>query len=109
MALASAAGDRPSGLAARFRAYPRSVMTHATPRAAKRSEPMLDALRQSGPVHDTALVELHALLLRGAYHELRRRPDVLARLSPGELDDLAHQATNDAMTAILAKLDTFRG
>jgi len=84
-------------------------MTWVTPDAARRSEPLLDALRQSGPVRDTALAELHALLLRGAYHELRRRPEVLARLSPGDLDDLAHQATDDAMTAILGKLDTFRG
>jgi len=84
-------------------------MTWGTPRAARRSEPLLDALRQSGPVRDTALAELHALLLRGAYHELRRRPEVLARLSPGDLDDLAHQATDDAMAALLAKLDTFRG
>jgi RNA polymerase sigma-70 factor (ECF subfamily) len=84
-------------------------MTWATPRAARRSEPLLDALRRSGPARDTALAELHALLLRGAYHELRRRPEVLARLSPADLDDLAHQATDDAMTALLAKLDTFRG
>ena len=84
-------------------------MTWVTPDAARRSERLLDALRQSGPVRDTALAELHALLLRGAYHELRRRPEVLARLSPGDLDDLAHQATDDAMTAMLAKLDTVRG
>ena len=84
-------------------------MTWGTPPAATRSEPLLDALRQSGPVRDTALAELHALLLRGAHHELRRRPEVLARLSPGDLDDLAHQATDDAMAAVLAKLDTFRG
>jgi RNA polymerase sigma-70 factor, ECF subfamily len=70
---------------------------------------MFDALRQTGPVRDAALAELHALLLRGAYHELRRRPEALARLSAGEIDDLAHQATNDAMAAILGKLDTFRG
>ena len=70
---------------------------------------MLEALRRPGPVRDAALAELHALLLRGAHHELRRRPDVLARLSRGEIDDLAHQATHDAMAAILAKLDTFRG
>jgi RNA polymerase sigma-70 factor (ECF subfamily) len=51
-------------------------------------------------------VELHALLLRGAHHELRRRRDTLA---PGDLGDLAHQAADDAMAAILTKLDTFRG
>ena len=84
-------------------------MSHGTPSATRRSEPLLDALRQTGPLRDAALAELHALLLRGAHHELRRRPDALAKLSPGEIDDLAHQATDDAMTAILAKLDTFRG
>lgn len=86
---------------ARSGAYPRSQMTGA--------EPMLDALRLTGPVRDAALAELHALLVRGAHHELRRRPEVLARLSPGELDDLAQQAADDAMAAILEKLHTFRG
>jgi len=91
------------------RAYPRCKMTDARPRAASHSEPLLDALRQSGPVRDSALSELHALLLRGARHELRRRSETLAWLSPGEVDDLAHQSTDDAMAAILAKLDSFRG
>jgi len=97
------------GLAADAHAYPRMEMTHGTPRAATGGEPLLAALRQSGHVRDAALAELHGLLLRGAHHELRRRPEVLERLSPGELDDLAHQSADDAMTALLAKLDTFRG
>jgi RNA polymerase sigma-70 factor (ECF subfamily) len=87
-------------------AYPRAAVTYPGGSA---NETMLDALRQSGPVQDAALAQLHALLLRGAHHELRRRPELLARLSRDEVDDLAHQATDDAMTAILAKLDTFRG
>lgn len=86
-----------------------SELTPATPSATGRSEPLLDALRRPGPGRNAALAELHGLLLRGAHHELRRRPEVLARLPPGELDDLAHQAADDAMAAILAKLDTFRG
>jgi RNA polymerase sigma-70 factor (ECF subfamily) len=81
-------------------------MSHATTRP---SEPLLDALRQTGPVRNAALGELHALLLRGAHHELRRRSEALARVSHGEIDDLAHQAADDAMAAILAKLDSFRG
>ena len=67
------------------------------------------ALRGRGPARDAALAELHALLLRGAHHELGRRAGTLAHLPRGEVDDLAHQAADDAMTAILAKLDTFRG
>jgi RNA polymerase sigma-70 factor (ECF subfamily) len=81
-------------------------MRHATTRP---GEPLLDALRQSGPVRNAALGELHALLLRGAHHELRRRSATLAHVSHGEIDDLAHQAADDAMAAILAKLDSFRG
>jgi len=49
------------------------------------------------------------LLLRGARYELGRRRHTLTHLSPHELDDLAMQATDDALIAILAKLDTFRG
>jgi RNA polymerase sigma-70 factor (ECF subfamily) len=51
-----------------------------------------------------AMSELHALLIRGAHHELRRRG-----VSGADLDDLATQSADDAMAAILAKLDTFRG
>jgi RNA polymerase sigma-70 factor, ECF subfamily len=49
------------------------------------------------------LAELHALLLRAARFELRRRG------AGRDLDDLAHQSAHDALLAILAKLDTFRG
>jgi RNA polymerase sigma-70 factor (ECF subfamily) len=55
-------------------------------------------------VRERAVADLHALLLRGAHFELGRR-----RVAPGEADDLATQAANDALTAILAKLDSFRG
>jgi RNA polymerase sigma-70 factor, ECF subfamily len=81
----------------------------ANPEVASTSDPLADALRQHGPVRDAALAELHALLLRGAHHELRRRNDLGAQLSTGDLEDLATQAADDAMAAILAKLDTFRG
>ena len=60
-------------------------------------------------VRDAAIAELHALLLRGAHHELARRRDTLAHLPAGELRDLATQAADDALVAILAKLETFRG
>jgi RNA polymerase sigma-70 factor (ECF subfamily) len=102
-------GDLAIRVGARPRAYDRSPMTHATPSAARPSEPLVEALRGPGPARDAALAELHALLLRGAHHELRRRQRLLAEISHGEVEDLANQATDDAMAAILAKLDTFRG
>jgi RNA polymerase sigma-70 factor, ECF subfamily len=60
-------------------------------------------------VREPALARLHALLLRAARFELRRRRGMLASVSHRELDDLAAQAANDALVAILAKLETFRG
>lgn len=69
----------------------------------------LDALTSSGAQREAALARLHELLLRGARFELRRRRAGLVDVSYDELDDLALQATSDAMVAILAKLHTFRG
>jgi RNA polymerase sigma-70 factor (ECF subfamily) len=63
------------------------------------------ALRGPPAVRDEALAELHALLLRAARFELHRR----RRMPYDEAEDLAAQAANDAMVAVLAKLDSFRG
>jgi RNA polymerase sigma-70 factor (ECF subfamily) len=52
---------------------------------------------------------LHALSVRVASSELRRRSATVPWLIGVELDDLAHQAAADAMLAILRKLETFRG
>lgn len=51
---------------------------------------------------------LHELLLRAARGEVSRRAGAL-RVSGTELDDIAHQAADDAMLSILGKLATFRG
>jgi RNA polymerase sigma-70 factor, ECF subfamily len=73
------------------------------------SHTLHDGLRQHGPAREAAIAELHALLLRGAHHELRRRRDLLTHIPSAELDDLATQSADDALAAILAKLHTFRG
>ena len=62
----------------------------------------VEALRDG---RDEAMAELHALLLRAARFELHRRRS----LPYGDAEDLALQAANDAMVALLGKLDTFRG
>jgi RNA polymerase sigma-70 factor, ECF subfamily len=66
------------------------------------------ALRGPGAGRDDAVARLHETLLRVARSELHRRHGQLNVAGP-ELDDLAHQAAADAMLAILAKLDQFRG
>jgi RNA polymerase sigma-70 factor (ECF subfamily) len=77
--------------------------------SARDSEEWLAALRGPTSARSRACAELHALLLRGAHFELGRRRASLAHVPDGELDDLAMQAADDALVAILAKLDRFRG
>jgi RNA polymerase sigma-70 factor (ECF subfamily) len=73
------------------------------------SRAWLDALNGPPAVRDAAIAELHALLVRGARHELARRRHTLTHLGAEDLSDLVTQAADDALVAILAKLDTFRG
>src|SRR5437588_5297808 len=66
-------------------------------------------LRSSGPERERAVADLHALLLRAARFELRRRRAAAAAVRAEDLDDLAIQAADDALMAVLAKLDSYRG
>src|SRR3954463_963287 len=88
-----------------------AARAHAARRvpAQRDSDAWLAALRGPAAVREEAVAELHALLLRGAHFELNRRRQTLSHVPYGEFDDLATQAANDALVAILAKLDTFRG
>jgi RNA polymerase sigma-70 factor (ECF subfamily) len=58
---------------------------------------------------DEAVARLHAYLLRVARFELRRRRAAFRSVPRGELDDLAVQAADDALVAVLRKLPTYRG
>jgi RNA polymerase sigma-70 factor (ECF subfamily) len=69
----------------------------------------LAQLHAEGAVHEAAIGRLHALLLREARYEVRRRTAGLAHPSGRDLEDLALQAADDALIVILAKLDQFRG
>ena len=69
----------------------------------------LRALRGPPAIRHVAVAELHTVLLRGAHHELAPRRHMLTHIPGDELQDLATQAADDALVAILAKLDTFRG
>ena len=83
-----------------------------SPRAATHdteSKRWLDALGSTGHDRDEAIARLHELLLRAARFEVARRRHALAHLRGGDHDDLACQAADDALVAVLRKLDTFRG
>jgi RNA polymerase sigma-70 factor, ECF subfamily len=67
------------------------------------------ALRAEGPERDEAMALLHGLLVRAARFELSRRRAALSYVRGEELDDIAMQAADDALVAVLAKLDDFRG
>jgi RNA polymerase sigma-70 factor, ECF subfamily len=69
----------------------------------------LRALSGTGPEHRDAVERLHALLLRAARFELSRRRRGLVGGGSGDIDDLAVQAADDALVAILGKLPTYRG
>jgi RNA polymerase sigma-70 factor (ECF subfamily) len=62
----------------------------------------VEALRPGAPGRERAIAELYELLLRAARFEMLRR-----RGEP--MEDLAVQAADDALMAVLAKLDDFRG
>jgi RNA polymerase sigma-70 factor (ECF subfamily) len=62
-----------------------------------------------GAPRDEAVARLHALLLRAARFEVSRRRPTLPHLRGDDLDDLAHQAADDALVSVLRRLDHFRG
>lgn len=70
------------------------------------SQEFLQALKSSGRAYDDACARLHALLLRAARFEVARRRRGLTGL---EADALATEAADDALLAVLRRLDDFRG
>jgi RNA polymerase sigma-70 factor (ECF subfamily) len=67
------------------------------------------SLRASSPDREQAVARLHALLLRAAQFELSRRRAALAHVRGEELEDIAMQAADDALMAVLSKLGDYRG
>jgi RNA polymerase sigma-70 factor (ECF subfamily) len=73
------------------------------------SKAWVAALRAEGPRRDRAVAELHELMLRAARFEVRRRGSAFPHLRGGDLDDLAMQSADDALMALLGKIDDYRG
>jgi RNA polymerase sigma-70 factor (ECF subfamily) len=80
----------------------------STPALDTASQGWLDALRTNGSERERAVRRLHELLLRATRFEVGRRAP--ASTWPGaEREDLAQQSADDALLAVLAKLDEYRG
>lgn len=60
-------------------------------------------------MREAAIARLHALLLRAAHFEVGRRRAAHPHLRGDEFEDIAQQSADDALLAVLAKLDDFRG
>lgn len=73
------------------------------------SREWLRSLRAPGAERDAAIARLHALLLRAARFETRRRSARLPHLRGNELDEIALEAADDALMSVLVRLDDFRG
>jgi len=72
-------------------------------------ESWVPALTADGPEQHAALRQLHELMVRAAAHQVWRMRSALPDPSPAAVDLIANQAADDAMTALLGKLDTFEG
>ena len=69
----------------------------------------LSALQSPGEPQTTALSDLRAYLLRVALYVLYRRRTTLQHLAPSDLEHLAQDCAQDAVWAILTRLEQFRG
>jgi RNA polymerase sigma-70 factor (ECF subfamily) len=72
------------------------------------AEAWLRGLRGEGAAGEAVIARLHALLLAAARFEIARRRSSLAGVSSESVDDLAVQSADDALVAILGKLDDYR-
>jgi RNA polymerase sigma-70 factor (ECF subfamily) len=78
-------------------------------RADAESRAWVSALQGDGPARDAAVARLHELLLRAARFEVSRRSAALSYVRGEQADDIAVQAADDALVAVLAKLGDYRG
>jgi RNA polymerase sigma-70 factor (ECF subfamily) len=87
-----------------------SIATRPTgPALDHESEAWVRRLSAHGREREGAVEDLHALLLRATSFEIGRSDRPGSVVGSVGLDDLAVQAADDALLALLAKLHTFRG
>ena len=66
-------------------------------------------LSVDGPVRQEALQRLHALLVRASRHQVGRMRYLLPGIGARDLEDLAHQAADEALVSVLRRLGSFEG
>ena len=89
-------------------------MTMVSPTASGVPPPMSDEawtadLGSNDQAGQLALRRLHDVLLRASRHQVWRLRDLVPGAGAGELEDLAQQAADDALIAVLRQLPTFEG
>ena len=72
-------------------------------------EDWVRALSTPGPDQQAALLRLHQLMLRASRHQVWLMRSMTAGLGAGRGEEIANQAADEAMVALLAKLGTFEG
>jgi len=72
-------------------------------------ENWVEALSTPGPRQDHAMDRLHQMMLRASRHQVWRMRSTLAGVGDERLEEIANQAADEAMMAVLAKLSTFEG
>jgi RNA polymerase sigma-70 factor, ECF subfamily len=85
------------------RTPPQLGLSHAEP------DDWVEALSTPGLRQDRAMSSLHAMMLRACRHQVRRMSSTLAGVGSERLEEIANQAADEAMMAVLSKLSTFEG
>lgn len=87
----------------------RSEAVAVPPGCDDESRTWLVLLRAEGAAHTAAVARLHGVLLRAARFEVARRRAFTPHLRGEASADIALQAADDALMAVLARLDDYRG
>ena len=89
--------------------HPRSEVSAAAMWPPEDREAWLAALRGTGAPHDEAVGCLYELLVRAARAEISRRWANVGYVDDDAVDELAAQAADAALLALLSTLDDYRG
>ena len=82
--------------------------TETDPPPTHDEEAWVGDLTLAGYAGDVALRRLHEVLLRATRHQVWRLRGLLPGAGPGELEDLAQQAADEALISVLRQLPTFQ-